>query len=134
MRLEYDDGPLATLVSVWHRILRRPSTRRLEVFCEDALLWVDDDLTGPLHVETADADVEQACPVPDWVGRLGLAPEISVPLSQYAIPAKAFLDAVADGRTPFPDAATALVAHRLVDAAYRSAAGGGGPVDTGIPR
>ena len=134
VRFEYDDGALATLVSVWHRILRRPSTRRLEVFCEDALLWADDDLTGPLHVETADAELAQACTLPEWVDRLGLSPEISVPLSQYAIPAKAFLDSVAAGDNPFPDAATALVAHRLVDAAYRSAAAGGEAVAAEIPR
>ena len=43
-----------TLVSVWHQVLTRPSTRRLEVFCEDAFLWTEDDYLGPLHVETTD--------------------------------------------------------------------------------
>ena len=50
------------------------------------------------------------------------------PLLQYAVPAKAFLDALAAGRRPFPDAATALAAHRIVAAAYRSARAGGAPV------
>jgi predicted dehydrogenase len=130
VRLEYPDGALATLVSVWHRILRRPSTRRLEVFCEDALLWTDDDLLGPLHVETTDATEERAGELPDWIDRLALAPELRIPVSQYAVPAKSFLDSVASGTRPSPGADVALAAHRLADAAYRSAAAGGQPVGT----
>ena len=41
------DESTATIVSVWHQILTRGSRRRLEVFCEDALLWTDDDYLGP---------------------------------------------------------------------------------------
>jgi len=40
------------------------------------------------------------------------------------------LDAVARGRPCDPGFDEALVAHRLVDAAYRSAAAGGVPVAT----
>jgi predicted dehydrogenase len=96
----------------------------LEVFCDDALLWADDDNLGPLHVETADDVEEVTCAPPEWSTRIDLPPEITVPLMQYAAPAKAFLDAVVAGRPPVPDAATALAAHRVVDAAYRSARGG----------
>jgi len=127
------DGGVATLVSVWHRILRRPSTRRLEIFCEDALLWADDDNLGPLHVETADAEHDVEPPLPEWAERLALAPEIARPLLQYATPAKAFVDALAAGTPPAPDAAVALAAHRLVDAAYRSAAAGSMPIEVARP-
>jgi len=127
--LDLADGAVATLVSVWHRILRRPSTRRLEVFCEDALLWADDDNLGPLHVETASDVTELAGSPPEWSTRIDLPAEIVVPLLQYATPAKAFLDALGSGERAFPDAATALAAHRVVDAAYRSARAGGAPVD-----
>lgn len=121
------DGGLAVLVSVWHQVTTRPSTRRLEVFCEEALLWTDDDYLGPLHVETAAGDEPIVSEPPDWVARFDLPAEFAVPLSQYAVPTKTFLDALAGGATRpgWPDAATALTAHRLVDAAYRSAAGGG---------
>jgi predicted dehydrogenase len=129
--LTFGDGTVATLVSVWHQILRRPSTRRLEVFCEDALLWADDDHLGPLHVERTDGVIEVQCAPPPWSESIDLAPEITVPLLQYAVPAKAFLDAVAAGQRPFPDASTALAAHRIVAAAYRSARTGGVPV--GLP-
>jgi hypothetical protein len=56
------------------------------------------------------------------------------PVAHYATAAKAFLDRLAAARhgcEPGPDrpaAAEALAAHRLVDAAYRSASVGGAPV------
>jgi predicted dehydrogenase len=131
--LELADGSVATLLSVWHQILRRPSTRRIEIFCEDALLWADDDHIGPLHVERTDGVSVIVCAPPAWSEAIDLPPEIALPLLQYAVPAKAFLDALAGGRRPFPDAATALAAHRIVDAAYRSARDGGAPVELPEP-
>jgi myo-inositol 2-dehydrogenase / D-chiro-inositol 1-dehydrogenase len=131
--LDFADGAVATLLSVWHQILRRPSTRRLELFCEAALLWTDDDNLGPLRVEVADGMTELAGLAPAWSARIDLPPELVEPLLQYATPAKAFLDALAADRRPFPDAPTALAAHRVVDAAYRSARTGGTPVEVPAP-
>jgi predicted dehydrogenase len=130
--LDFADGGVATLVSVWHRILRRPSTRRLEIFCEDALLWADDDNLGPLHVETGDDQHDVAGVVPPWAARLELPTQLAHPILQYATPAKAFLDALAAGVPPSPGAEVALAAHRIVEAAYRSA--GSGNVPVGIAR
>jgi predicted dehydrogenase len=121
-------GATATLVSVWHQVLSRPSTRRLEVFCEDAFLWTEDDHLGPLHVETSDGASVIECAPPEWVDELGVSAAVRTPLAQYAAPAKAFLDAVAEGRDGSPSGADALAAHVLVDLAYRSAAGGGAPL------
>ncbi len=128
----YPDGMAASLTSVWHQILSRPSTRRLEVFCEGALLWADDDHLGPVHVETTDGATAIEGELPDWVDRFTLPDVLTKPLAQYAEPAKEFLDALAasgPAATGFPDAATALAAHRLVDAAYRSASAGGVAVE-----
>jgi UDP-N-acetyl-2-amino-2-deoxyglucuronate dehydrogenase len=129
--LAYGDGSIASLTSVWHQIMSRPSTRRLEIFCEEAMLWTDDDYLGPLHVETSAGTEIVAGEAPPWVSRFDLPAAVAVPLAQYAEPSKAFLDALAgEGRaaTGFPDARIALAAHRLVDLAYRSAAGGGAPL------
>jgi predicted dehydrogenase len=60
--------------------------------------------------------------------------EIPVPkefrpaLGEYAEASRRFLDDIARGTAGIPGAAEALAAHRLVDAAYRSAASGGRPV------
>jgi predicted dehydrogenase len=126
--LGFADGSLATLISVWHQVMSRPSTRRLEVFCERALLWADDDHLGPLHVDSSDGEELVLGELPEWVGRLGVSSDIAGAIAQYAVPTKSFVDALqadGSGATGWPDAATALAAHRLVDAAYRSAAAGG---------
>jgi predicted dehydrogenase len=125
--VSYPDGAVATLVSVWHQILSRPSTRRLEVFCEEALLWTDDDYLGPLHIETSAGDEIVAASLPDWLEPAELPPAWAAGLAQYAEPARAFLTALArDGSAArgHPDAVLALAAHRLVDCAYRAAATG----------
>lgn len=127
--LAFDTPVVATLTSVWHNIARRKSSRYVEVLCEDALLWADNDFEGPLHVQTSAGTEELETPVPGWYREISQAH--TVPLAFYGVPAREFLDHVADGaETPHrPTAATALRAHELVDAAYRSADAGGRPVD-----
>jgi predicted dehydrogenase len=127
----FGDGSTATIVSVWHQILTRGSRRRLEVFCEDALLWTDDDYLGPLHVETRDGEELVESSPPSWIDRFEVAEALAKPLAQYAEPSKAFLDALAgDGARAHghPDVDIAIAAHRLVDRAYQSAGAGGRPV------
>jgi UDP-N-acetyl-2-amino-2-deoxyglucuronate dehydrogenase len=125
LTLTFADESIATLTSVWHQILSRGSTRRVEVFCDDALLWLDDDHTGPLHVERSDRSEQLAAEPPGWVHQLDVPAVLTRMVGEYAPATKAFLDALAaDGAAAagFPDAQTALAAHRVVDAAYRSAA------------
>jgi predicted dehydrogenase len=127
LRFTYRDGAVAQLTSVWHQVLSRESTRRLEVFCEKGIMWTDDDYLGPLFVQSDDGVAVVECSPPAWAERLKVPEVYAKALAQYAEPTKAFLDALADGRSPagYPPAGEALAAHRLVDAAYRSAAGGG---------
>ena len=123
-------GAHASLASVWHQILSRGSTRRLEVFCEEAFLWTDDDYTGPLHVESDAGHELVANAGPAWIDRLGVPEVYAKPLAQYAEAALTFLEALSASppRSGHPSAAEALAAHELVDAAYRSAAAGGARV------
>jgi predicted dehydrogenase len=127
----FEDGSTATIVSVWHQILSRGSLRRLEVFCEDAMLWTEDDYLGPLHVETSTGEELVDTAPPAWIDRFTAPEVLAKPLAQYAEPSKAFLDALAregTGAHGHPDVEVALAAHRLVDRAYASAAEGGRPV------
>jgi predicted dehydrogenase len=133
LRLGYDDGSVAQLTSVWHQVLSRESSRRLEVFCEKALLWTDDDYLGPLFVQTDEGVTTVDGTAPEWAAELGVPEVYAHALAQYAEPSKAFLDALVEARIPagHPPAAEALAAHRIVDAAYRSAALAGAPVAVG---
>jgi predicted dehydrogenase len=122
-------GVTSTLVSVWHDLLSRPSTRRLEIFCQKALLWLDREDTGPVRVEAHDRTYDVASDTLDgWVRDLPVPAPWRQGLAPYALADRAFLDAVAAGRPASPDVATAVVAHTVADAAYRSAAEGGRPI------
>ena len=119
-------GATSTLVSVWHDVLSRPSTRRLEVFCRKALLWVDAEAEGPVHVEAADGTFEIEAPtLAGWVAELPVPPEYLQGLAPYAVADRAFLDAVVAGQPGWPGFDAAIAAHHVVDAAYASAAAGG---------
>jgi predicted dehydrogenase len=127
----YADGSVAGLTSVWHQVLARESSRRIEVFCEEALLWADDDYLGPLHLQTTAGTEAVAGAVPAWADRLTVPEVFAKAVAHYAEPSKAFLDALAtggDGAAGHPSATEALAAHRLVDLAYQSAAAGGRPL------
>jgi predicted dehydrogenase len=127
--LQFANGASAELVSVWHDILSRGSTRRVEVFCRRGMAWLDNDFLGPLHVQTTEGTEVRPCPPPGWVRDLSLGDDdIGLAISAYVEADRAFLDAVSEQRDPAPSFAEAVVAHRLVDAAYRSADAGGVPI------
>ncbi len=127
--LSFASGFEAQLTSIWHDILSRGSTRRLEVFCREGMVWLDDEFRGPLHVQTSAGTDVRTCPSPPWVDALPLADdEVGLAVRAYVEADRAFLDAVTAGRPPEPGLDVALEAHRLVDAAYRSAADGGAPI------
>jgi predicted dehydrogenase len=124
----FHTGLMANLVSIWHQVLTRGSTRRLEVFCEEGHLWTDDDTSGPLHIETSTGSEARECPAPDWVDALPVPDEQRRALGLYAEASRRFLACVSAGTAGSPGASEAVAAHRLVDAAYRSASQGGSPI------
>lgn len=127
--MQHASGATSEIVSIWHQILTRGSTRRLEVFCEQGLVWLENEFVGPLHVETSDGAEMLVCEPEAWVKELPFGDdEVGLSLRVYAQADAAFLRAVASGHPADPSFADALTAHRLVDAAYRSAAAGGEPV------
>jgi predicted dehydrogenase len=119
--LQFASGALAGLTSVWHDNLARPSLRRIEAMCERRFVSLEgDDWLGPVRWEDAD-------------GTIGMM-EGSLLESEWPVvgprnPADAFLVAASTGTPAWPDVRTALGAHRLADACYRSAAAGGAPVE-----
>ena len=111
-------GATATLTSIWHDVLSRPSQRRVEVFCQRAVLTLSGDWSGPVEVEDPSGAIERlegerlAKAAAECDG-LGTNPDAD------------FVTAVRSGRSAYPDFVVATDAHRLADAAYRSAAEGG---------
>jgi predicted dehydrogenase len=122
LSLSFANGAVGSLLSVWHDILQRESSRYVEVICENLWCAIDtDDWWGP--VRWTRNDDEPGSLEGGALGRAvwdaGLAP---------VNPDELFLDSVTAGRSLGPDFESALRAHQVVDAAYRSAANGGTPV------
>lgn len=115
-------GAIATLSSTWHDVLSRPSQRLVEVFCTDAYLALDGDWHGPMRMQTSDDSVTIGEGEPSIEAALAVDGGGTNPDAD-------FVAAVLDGRPAHPDFRTALRAHVLADAAYRSAASGGAPIE-----
>ena len=47
-RLDFADGGIASLTSIWHDIIDRPSLRNIEIFSENLYLHLDGEATSPL--------------------------------------------------------------------------------------
>lgn len=114
--LGFEGGAVGTLTSIWHDVLARPSLRRVEVFCERRWAVLEgDDWFGP--VSWLDSDGTEHSIVGEEVAQAVL-PLLDGP----ANPDAAFIAAAARGEPAHPDFATALRAHVVADAIYRSAA------------
>ncbi|MHB1139276.1 MAG: Gfo/Idh/MocA family protein [Microthrixaceae bacterium] len=127
--LRFASGATGTLSSVWHDVLSRPSQRRMEIFCERALVTLEGDLFGPVRYQTTDQElVLDGDELVAWLDRRG------VPLRTSEQDFVAAVRVLRDGGgvVPLsPGVRDALRAHELVDAIYRSAAADGAPVATG---
>ena len=119
--LEFESGAIGSLTSIWHDLLERPSLRRVEVFCENAYFWLEDDVFGPVHCTRSDR-VEVGFGGPELVAELA---DLDLTVRN---PDAAFIDAVRSGEPASPDFADALRAHMLADAIYRSAGADGAAV------
>lgn len=129
--LTHASGATSTLLSVWHGLLTRPSTRHLEVFFETGLATVDDEDGGPVVVEhrAGTAELALGADAEAYLARLAVPEGLRRPLLTYVLADHGFLTALGAGSPPWPSLQTGLDAHRVADACYRSAAAGGAPVD-----
>ncbi len=129
--LEFESGASADLTSIWHNVLGRPSTRRLEVFMENGVFTLDDDFLGPIDLQTH-ALTREVIPEEEVRRRYLEMVQMDEPTRaealKYSFEDYFFLRAVQQGTRPFPDFKVALEAHRIVDAVYRSATLGGDAV------
>jgi predicted dehydrogenase len=138
--LEFENGAVASHVSIWHNILHRGSSRRINVTCENAQFsWDDDDWAGAIRLdaqgEGARTEISSDEVVRRFVDIAGIEDEhlrsIMTPAPRgqpYLLQAYRFLQAVSEGRPAWPDFDVAVYAHRVVDAIYQSAREGR-PID-----
>ena len=121
--VQFANGAIGTLTTIWHDNLSRPSLRHVEVFCEHrTVIIAGDDWFGPVTWSNTDGTTgslegEQLM-------------EKTAPLAiTDANPDGAFVRDAASRQPAFPDFSIALEAHRIVEAMYRSARDGGNSVN-----
>ena len=129
LTLEHETGVTAQLLSVWHGLETRPSTRRLEVFFEKAHSVLEDESAGPVRIERAESSTEVGMPEEALalMESLPVAEGLKTAVLAYVSADLGFLRSIAAGVPPVPGLDVAVEAHRVVEAAYRSAASGGIP-------
>jgi myo-inositol 2-dehydrogenase / D-chiro-inositol 1-dehydrogenase len=128
-QLEFAAGFCAQLTSVWHRMIGRPSNRRLEVFAENLFLAADHDTLGPIIVQRGDGGEERISE--DEVMRrfsakiLAERPYLKPMQNRLAVPYAledaTFVAALLGQCNPDPEFEAGVAAQRLVEAAYDSA-------------
>lgn len=126
VELEFENGLRAQVLNLWHDVMQRHSNRRLEIFCQQAFLASDHDMSGTLTCQFGDgpetrlAEDEvlrryraQVEPIPEALGSLaGVA---------YLMQDLAFVDALLNERDPHPGMHVGLEAQRLAEAVYHAA-------------
>ncbi|HVV37062.1 MAG TPA: Gfo/Idh/MocA family oxidoreductase [Acidimicrobiales bacterium] len=120
-RLEFANGTVVQLTSVWHDILERGSLRHVEVFCDHLYVKLEGDRLGPVRWQFT-GEAEHVVDGEDTLAFLHAAGDDMPSLEQD------FLAAVRDAGAATPTLRDAIAAHQIVDALYASADGGGNVV------
>lgn len=132
--VQHGSGVIGTITTVFNGVEGREE-RRLEVFLEQATIEVTGDFIIGADEEAvivhrpgvADETVDLAALREAAFARAGIRRRDFI-FYQY-VGDRAFVHAVRGGTPGRPGFGDARAAHALVEAAYRSAAAGGGPVD-----
>lgn len=111
---ELATGATATLISLWHDVLERANNRRMEIFCERGHLLLEGWGTGPITKLVTGSDPMVLEGEALWAEARTIEPSVGRSDGRFATAALA-------GTPSTPDLATALRAHDIVDATYRSA-------------
>jgi predicted dehydrogenase len=117
-------GHQTSLSSVWHALDDRPSTRHLEVFFEGGYFAADHDFIGAIRYQGRSGH-ERQMTAEDVLGQYREIAGLDDAEFEFArrgmLEDYAFLRSVFEERPASPDFRTALRAHEVVDACYRSA-------------
>jgi len=131
--MRHEDGTTSTINLVWHW-LERPNERKIEFFFEKGLIEIilesgsthlDYHIRGEEPVRINSENTEQVLLEHLDLSSDNLALDIHETLSNAGINKQlalnySFLKAIQSGETPYPSFQEAVLAHKIVDAAYES--------------
>ncbi len=130
---EFATGFHGQLTSVWHRMIGRPSNRRLEVFAENLFAASDFDTLGPIVFQRGSGAKEETVSESEVMARFSekilrerpyLAPIKDYLAIPYAAEDAIFVAALKGVCEPDPPFKAGVAAQRLVESAYQSARSG----------
>lgn len=128
--MEFRGGFHGQLTSVWHRMIGRPSNRRLEVFAENFFAASDSDTLGPITFQRGAQATEETISETDVLARFTeqtllerpyLAPLKEYFTIPYAVEDAIFVAALRGVCEPQPPFVAGVAVQRIVEAAYESA-------------
>jgi len=131
--MEFAGGWHGQLTSIWHRMIARPSNRRLEVFAENLFVACDADTLGPIVFQRGSGAQEETIAADEVMVRFTekilrerpyLAPIRDRLMIPYAAEDATFIAALKGACDPDPEFAAGVAAQRIVEAAYESARSG----------
>jgi predicted dehydrogenase len=125
--LGYERSGVATLTSIWHDMIDRPSQRHVEIFCENLFVAFDGTPDGPLRWQfagepertSAGVELAERCVA---AGAMRAGDIVTTPGGGAMFnPLNGFVEAVVGGTSSPLPMREAMAAHRLVDAIYAAA-------------
>jgi predicted dehydrogenase len=127
---EFENGMSAHLVSIWHKMIGRPSNRRFEIFAENLFVASDFDMEGTIIVQRGAGASEETIPAEEVTRLFGeivreerphLAPFLDTRGVAYALEDANFLAALRGEIQVYPEFEAGVRVQRLVETAYSSA-------------
>ncbi|HYL57272.1 MAG TPA: Gfo/Idh/MocA family oxidoreductase [Candidatus Acidoferrales bacterium] len=128
--MEFRAGFHGQLTSVWHRMIGRPSNRRLEVFAENLYAASDFDTIGTITFQRGAEATEETISADEVLARFTaatlaarpyLAPIKDYFTIPYALEDAIFVAALRGVCEPDPPFVAGVAVQRIVEAAYESA-------------
>jgi myo-inositol 2-dehydrogenase / D-chiro-inositol 1-dehydrogenase len=129
--MRFSNGATGQLLSIWHNVPTRHSTRLLELFFEHGYFAVEEVFFGVIRYETYKTNGQVELSGEEvrhrYLALTGLSDDVyDVALREFtSIEDYEFLRAISEEREPAPCFDIGVRAHELVDAVYRSAVEGG---------
>jgi predicted dehydrogenase len=130
---EFESGISAHLVSIWHKMIGRPSNRRFEIFAENLFIASDFDMDGTIVVQRCADSSHETIPAPEVTRRFGeivrverphLPPFLDTLGVAYALEDANFLAALRGETRAYPEFDAGVRVQRIVESAYASARAG----------
>jgi predicted dehydrogenase len=130
---EFDSGMNAHLVSIWHKMIGRPSNRRFEIIAENLFVASDFDMDGTITIQRSESASEETIPTAEVTHRFAeivraershLAPFLDTRGVAYALEDANFLAALRGETHAYPEFDAGVRVQSLVEAAYASARAG----------